>query len=317
MARRLPPLNGLRAFEAAARHMSFTRAAQELAVTQAAISHQIRALEQRLGLKLFLRRNRALFLTEAAQAYLPAVRDAFDMLGLATDRLLAQDRVGAVTVSTTASFATKWLVPRMADFQRANPEIDVRLTTSTELCDFSRDAVDIAIRFGMGKWPGLVSERLVPENVFPVCSPSMLKGPNALRKPADLARATLLHISTYRDDWLLWLTAAGVKGVDHERGPVFDLAMLALQAAIDGAGVALGRTALVEADLKAGRLVQPFDFTLPTEAAYYVVAPAEHLKRPKIRALRDWLLAIAAEGHEQAAAPAAGAVPRRVGGRAR
>ena len=214
MKRTLPPLNGLRAFEAAARHMSFTDAADELSVTQAAISHQVRGLEQRLGLKLFVRRNRSLLLSEAGQAYLPAVRAAFDQLNEATEKLLQKDRGGHLTVTTTASFATKWLVPRLGGFQRANPEIDVRISTGTGLIDFSREDVDIGIRYGRGQWPGLIAERLVGEDVMPVCAPSLVKGPNPLKKPADLKRFTLLHIGSFPDDWQVWLTAAGIKGID-------------------------------------------------------------------------------------------------------
>jgi len=216
MKRSLPPLNGLRAFEAAARHMSFTDAAEELSVTQAAISHQVRGLEQRLGLKLFVRRNRSLLLSEAGQAYLPSVRAAFDQLNEATEKLLQKDRGGHLTVTTTASFATKWLVPRLGGFQRANPEIDVRISTGTGLIDFSREDVDIGIRYGRGQWPGLVADRLVGEDVMPVCAPSLLKGPNPLRKPADLKRFTLLHIGSFPDDWQVWLTAAGIKGIEDK-----------------------------------------------------------------------------------------------------
>ena len=222
MKRSLPPLNGLRAFEAAARHMSFTDAADELSVTQAAISHQVRGLEQRLGLKLFVRRNRSLLLSEAGQAYLPAVRAAFDQLNEATEKLLQKDRGGHLTVTTTASFATKWLVPRLGGFQRSNPEIDVRVSTGTGLIDFCREDVDIGIRYGRGQWPGLVAERLVGEDVTPVCAPSLLKGPNPLKKPADLKRFTLLHIGSFPDDWQVWLTAAGIKGIDASRGVTFD-----------------------------------------------------------------------------------------------
>ncbi|MBM3643169.1 MAG: transcriptional regulator GcvA [Alphaproteobacteria bacterium] len=293
MKRSLPPLNGLRAFEAAARHMSFTEAAHELSVTQAAISHQVRGLEQRLGLRLFVRRNRSLLLSEAGQAYLPPVRAAFDQLHEATEKLLNKDKGGALTVTTTASFATKWLVPRLGGFQRAHPEIDVRIATGTGLVDFAREDVDIGIRYGRGQWPALVAERLVAEDVMPVCAPSLLKGPNALRKPADLKRATLLHIGTFPDDWQVWLTAAGVKGVDATRGVTFDLALAAYQAAMDGLGVALGRQPLVAPDLKAGRLVMPFDFKMSTELAYYLVYPTDAIRRRKIKAFRDWLVPLA------------------------
>ena len=299
MRRALPSLNGLRAFEAAARHLSFTEAANELNVTQAAISHQIRGLEYRLGLKLFIRRNRALLLSEAGQAYLPGIRQAFDLLHEATERLLQKDASGPLTVTTTASFATKWLVPRLAGFQQKHPEIDVRISTSTHLVDFGRDDIDVGIRYGRGHWGGLHAEFLVAEDVFPVCAPSLLKGPKALRKPTDLKNHTLLHVSTFRDDWQVWLTAANVKGVDPSRGVLFDLALASIQAAIDGVGVALGHRPLVAADLKAGRLVAPFDVALPSDSAYYVVAPAERLRRPKIKAFVHWLLESVA--HERAA----------------
>jgi len=293
MKRTLPPLNGLRAFEAAARHMSFTDAAEELSVTQAAISHQVRGLEQRLGLKLFVRRNRSLLLSEAGQAYLPAVRAAFDQLNEATEKLLQKDRGGHLTVTTTASFAMKWLVPRLGGFQRANPEIDVRVSTGTALVDFSREDVDIGIRYGRGAWPNLTAEWLVAEDVMPVCAPSLLKGPNALKKPSDLKRFTLLHTGNFPDDWQVWLTAAGVKDVDASRGVSFDFALAAYQAAMDGLGVALGRNPLVEPDLKAGRLVVPFEFKRSSEFAYYLVYPPEAIRRRKIKAFRDWVVSLA------------------------
>jgi LysR family glycine cleavage system transcriptional activator len=300
MKRSLPPLNGLRAFEAAARHMSFTDAAEELSVTQAAISHQVRGLEQRLGLKLFVRRNRSLLLSEAGQAYLPSVRAAFDQLNEATEKLLQKDKGGNLTVTTTSSFAVKWLVPRLGGFQRSHPEIDVRISTGTSLVDFSREDVDIGIRYGRGQWPNLKAERLVSEDVMPVCAPSLVKGPNGLGKPADLKRFTLLHIGSFPDDWQVWLTAAGVKGVDASRGVSFDFALAAYQAAMDGLGVALGRNPLVEPDLKAGRLVVPFEFKRSSDFAYYLVYPPEAIRRRKIKAFRDWIVSLS-EVAQQAA----------------
>lgn len=292
MKRSLPPLNGLRAFEAAARHMSFTDAAEELSVTQAAISHQVRGLEQRLGLKLFVRRNRSLLLSEAGQAYLPSVRAAFDQLNEATEKLLQKDKGGNLTVTTTSSFAVKWLVPRLGGFQRSHPEIDVRVSTGTSLVDFSREDVDIGIRYGRGQWPNLLAERLVSEDVMPVCAPSLLKGPNGLKKPVDLRRFNLLHIASFPDDWQVWLTAAGVKGVDSSRGVSFDFALAAYQAAMDGLGVALGRNPLVEPDPKAGRLVVPFEFKRSSDFAYYLVYPPEAIRRRKIKAFRDWIVSL-------------------------
>ncbi len=290
MKRWLPSLNGLRAFEAAARHQSFTRAAEELNVTQTAVSHQIRTLEERLGLKLFDRRGRALQLTEAAKNYLPSVRSAFDELHDATERLIRRDGDATLTVSTLTSFAAKWLVPRLGGFQDLHPEISIRIMTSTASVDFDRDDVDVAIRYGRGDWPGLRVDRLIREDIFPVCSPKLLDGPHPLGRPDDLASHTLLHVVGFRDDWQVWLTAAKVDGVDPSAGLRFDLIVNALQAAIDGLGVALGRTALVEGDLATGRLVAPFDISLPIEAAYYVVAPEQTADRPKIEAFRDWLI---------------------------
>ena len=267
---------------------------------QAAISHQVRGLEQRLGLKLFVRRNRSLLLSEAGQAYLPSVRAAFDQLNEATEKLLQKDKGGNLTVTTTSSFAVKWLVPRLGGFQRSHPEIDVRISTGTSLVDFSREDVDIGIRYGRGQWPNLLAERLVSEDVMPVCAPSLLKGPNGLKKPADLKRFTLLHIGSFPDDWQVWLTAAGVKGFDASRGVSFDFALAAYQAAMDGLGVALGRNPLVEPDLKAGRLVVPFDFKRSSDFAYYLVYPPEAIRRRKIKAFRDWIVSLS-EVAQQAA----------------
>src|SRR5580704_2121332 len=225
MALPLPSLNGLRAFESAARHLSFTRAAAELNVTQTAISHQIHRLEQQIGIPLFVRRNRALLLTREAEAYLPSVRTAFEDLRRATARLRRPDREGLITVSTTASLAAKWLVTRVAAFQDANPGIEVRITTSPHLVDFEREEVDIAVRYGRGSWPGLRADWLMAEHIFPVCSPALLKDANPLRSPEDLAHHTLLHTSISREDWQLWLTAAGLPPeIATRRGLTFDQA---------------------------------------------------------------------------------------------
>ena len=297
MTTALPSLNGLRAFEAAARHLSFTRAAAELNVTQTAISHQIRRLEEQLGLRLFLRRNRALQLTREAQTYLPAVRAAFEDLRQATDRLRRPEREGLLTVSTLASLAAKWLLPRVASFQEANPGIEVRLSASTHLVDFRREEVDMAVRYGRGHWPGLRADWLMAEDIFPVCSPSLRDGAKPLRRPEDLAHHTLLHATISREDWQLWLTAAGLPtALAQRRGLNFDQTFMAIQAAIDGLGVALGRTPYVEADIAAGRLVVPFDVVLPAEAGFYIVAPEETADTPKVARFRDWLVASVTPG---------------------
>jgi LysR family glycine cleavage system transcriptional activator len=293
MTARLPSLNGLRAFEAAARHLSFTNAASELNVTQTAISHQIRRLEEELGTRLFVRQNRALALTPEAKNYLPGVRAAFNDLKLATDRLLRRDNDHVLTVSTLASLAAKWLLPRLSSFQEARPGIDVRITTSTALVDFKSGDVDAAIRYGRGHWPGLRSDWLTADQLFPVCSPALLTGDKPLRRPEDLAQWTLLHSSGgYDDDWRLWLTAAGLPAnISKQPGLTFDLILMTVQAAIDGIGVAIGRTSYVEADIAKGRLVVPFDITLPADAGFYLVSPEARADSPKLSAFRQWLVA--------------------------
>ncbi len=293
LRRRLPPLNALRAFEAAARHLSFTRAADELAVTQAAVSHQVKALEEWLGLKLFDRQNRTIYLTRGGQAYLPAVREALDGLAEATRRLTQQDSRGALTVSAVPSFAAKWLVPHLTDFRRRQPEIDVRISANDRLIDFAREDVDLAIRMGGGDWPGLTAIWFMDEDLFPVCSPALLQGPYPLERPEDLAHQTLLH-DDMRQDWTMWLRAAGVEGVDPEPGPGYTDSSMVIQAAVEGQGVALGRSALAAGDLAAGRLVKPFEVRLPASFAYYVVFPPAQAEQPKVKAFTDWLLETAA-----------------------
>ena len=293
MTARLPSLNGLRAFEAAARHLSFTLAASELNVTQTAISHQIRRLEEELGIRLFIRQNRALALTPEARDYLPGVRAAFNDLRLATDRLLRKDDDKVLTVSTLASLAAKWLLPRLTDFQEAHPGIDVRITTSTSLVDFQRDDVDTAIRYGRGQWPGLRADWLMADELFPVCSPSLLRGDKPLRQPEDLKGYPLLHTSNANsDDWRLWLTAAGLPAdIAKQPGITFDMIFMTIQAAIDGIGVAMGRTSYVSDDIAKGRLVVPFKIALPADAGFYLVSPEGRREAPKLAAFRQWMIA--------------------------
>lgn len=299
MNRRLPPLNALRAFEAAARHLSFTKAADELHVTQAAISHQVRALEEYLGIQLFRRQNRAVLLTDAAQLSLPRLREAFDQLAEAVESMAASNPENLLTVSVTPSFAAKWLVPRLDGFRKARPDLEVRLDASTQLVDFGRDNVDVAIRYGAGRYSGLVSEQLMDVEVSPVCSPQLLKGEHPLATPGDLRWHRLLHTdwSSQRGeepDWRMWLLAAGVRDIDWAKGPQFNDWMLAMQAAIEGQGVVLGRSALVANDLAAGRLVRPFNVSVPGKFAYFLVYPEAATKRAKVAAFRDWLTAEAA-----------------------
>ncbi len=291
MSRRLPSLNALRAFEAAARHLSFTRAADELNVTQAAVSHQIKALEEQLGITLFRRLNRALLLTDEGQMLFPGVRDALDSLAEATQRVKAHEAGGPLTVSTLPSFAAKWLVPRMSRFQDCHPEIELRIAAAERLVDFTRDNVDVAIRFGDGGWPGVHAELVAEEAGTPVCSPALL---DRLREPRDLAAFTLLHEEMLPlepfPSWATWLEAAGVTDIDATRGPRFSHTHMMLQAAMDGQGVALSGSLLVDDDIAAGRLVAPFDLKLPSGFAYYLVCPAAAADRPKIKAFWRWVV---------------------------
>jgi LysR family glycine cleavage system transcriptional activator len=299
MSRKLPPLNALRAFEAAARLMSVSKAADELAVTQGAVSHQIKALEDWAGTELLRRSGRGIALTDAGERYATALAPALDQIDLATRRLLASDpRKGWLTVSTMPSFAAKWLVPRLSAFRDRHPEIDVWLSTwwnfaeDLDLSAFTDSDVDLAILYGAGGWPGVAATRFLEEELFPVCAPSYL-ALHPLKTPRDLAGATLLH-DEMRQDWRLWLQAAGVAGVDPERGPGFDDSALLIQAAMAGMGVALGRSALVKADLAAGLLVAPFDLRLQADLAYHLVSRPGTENLPKIKAFRDWLMEEAA-----------------------
>jgi LysR family transcriptional regulator, glycine cleavage system transcriptional activator len=289
MARRLPSLNALKAFEAAARHESVTRAADELHVTQGAVSHQVKGLEDQLALKLFRRERQRLILTEAGKSYLAVVRDAFDRLAAGTERLLKQENAGSLTVTTSPNFAAKWLVHRLGRFALAHPGIDLRISASLHHVDFTGEDIDMAIRHGDGQWPGLHVTRLCNEELFAVCSPNLLRGRNALRTPSDLKRHTLLHLDR-RDDWVKWLEAADASDVDATRGPVFNQASMAIDAAVDGQGVALARTALAAWDLIAGRLVRPFARALAVSYAYWIVCPKATAELPKIATFRRWLL---------------------------
>ncbi|MBU0725354.1 MAG: transcriptional regulator GcvA [Alphaproteobacteria bacterium] len=290
MSRRLPPLTAIRAFEAAARLLSFTKAAQELNVTQAAVSHQVKALEGWLNLPLFRRSSRALFLTDEGQTYLAVVRDCLDKLAEGTHRLQARDKAGRLTVSTFQSFAAVWLVPRLGRFRLQHPEIDVWVAASDAIVDFNQEDIDCGIRYGTGRWPGVKAVRFMTESIFPVCSPKLLNGPHPLRVPEDLVRHTLLHDHMH-EDWRMWLMAAGVADIDSARGPTFSHSSMVLQAAIDGQGVALGRSALMREAIAEGKLVQPFKFSLNAHHSYYFICPEASADRPKVIAFRDWLFA--------------------------
>jgi LysR family glycine cleavage system transcriptional activator len=302
MRRKLPGLGALKTFEAAAHHQSFARAADELGVTPAAVSHLVRELEDQLQLKLFQRSSRVVRLTHDGEILHAAVTDALDRIGDAIARLRSANGKPRLVVTTTPSFATKWLVPRLDRFLQQFPDADVRIDIAERLVDLAREEVDIGIRFGTGNYPGLRVDRLFHETVSPVCSPKLLKGPRRLHQPRDLRHHTLLHVDWQMrgeawPSWQMWMQAAGVTDVDTTRGIHFEHTSFAIQAAIDGQGVALGDASLVVDDLAAGRLVRPFDLTLNAslQFAYYLVSLESAAERSVIRAFRDWILAEAAQ----------------------
>jgi LysR family glycine cleavage system transcriptional activator len=294
MRPRLPPLNNLKAFEAAARHESFTRAAEELCVTQGAVSQQVKALEEGLGIKLFNRERQRLIITEAGRDYLVIVRDALDRIALGTERLLQRQNAGVLTVSTSPDFAAKWLVHRLGHFAEAHSGIDLRVSATLHHVDFAREEVDLAVRHGDGNWPGLDTVQLSDEQLFAVCSPKLLSGRRRLGKPADLLKFPLIHLDN-RDDWTKWLRAVGVDQGEVAHGPVLNRASMVIDAAIDGQGVALARTTLAAWDLINGRLVRPFPDSLALSRTYWIICPKATSNVPKIVTFRNWLLAEAAE----------------------
>jgi LysR family glycine cleavage system transcriptional activator len=308
---RLPPLNALRAFEAAARLLSFKKAAHELHVTPGAVSHQIKLLEEHLGVALFRRLTRALELTSEGQAMLPKVQEGLESLAAAVERVRARQAVAALTVMTPPNFATRWLVPRLGSFTRSHPNLELHVASRPAMidgrengpvapvADAPEDTPIVMVRFGDGRYPGAHVDELFSAVYVPVCSPELMGGEHPLHKPADLRFHTLLHDDTVveegvRPAWADWLESVGVKDVDVARGPHFSDASLALEAAIEGLGVTLAMKPLVQTEIEAGRLVMPFDITVPAAFAYYLVTPETSARNASVAAFRDWLLAEAA-----------------------
>jgi LysR family glycine cleavage system transcriptional activator len=306
---RLPPLNALRAFEAAARLLSFKNAARELHVTPGAISHQVKLLEEHLGVALFRRLTRALELTPEAQAMLPKVQEGLESLAAAVDRVRARQAVAVLTVMAPPNFSARWLVPRLARFTRAHPLLELHLASRSAMIDAhgsgavppegTEDSPLVMVRFGDGHYPGARVDKVFSALYVPVCSPRLLKGEHPLRVPADLRFHTLLHDDTVveegvRPGWTDWLRSVGVEDVDATRGPHFSDASLAVEAAIEGMGVALVLKPLVRAEIEAGRLAVPFDIAAPTSFAYYLVTPEPYADNPHVAAFRAWLLEEAA-----------------------
>ena len=303
--RRLPPLNALRAFEAAARHLNFSRAADELSVTPGAVSQQIQNLEDYVGAALFKRTPKGLLLTDAAQTALPALREAFDRLAEAASLLTAAVDGRRLTLTAPPSFAAKWLVPRLGAFEQGHPQVDVWLSAGIELVDLSAGEVDVAIRYGSGRYPGLEVKRLLGETVIPVISPELLKD-QPLASPEDLKNHVLLHdgspdLDDSCPDWSMWLAARGLRGVDGLRGPRFNQSSLVIEAAANGRGVALAKRTLAQADLDAGRLVAPLQIATAVDFAYYLVHPKAKGRLPQVKAFISWIEA-EARAHEEALA---------------
>ncbi|RJT39647.1 transcriptional regulator GcvA [Mesorhizobium waimense] len=298
MARLLPGTRALRTLEAAARHLNFTRAADELGLTPAAVSHQIKEIEDQLGLVLFTRTSRTIRLTEAGTVLFDAATDALDLLGRAVSRAQKTTRGTALLkITLDAQFATKWLMRRIDDFRRQKPGIELRFDITYDVRDFDRDDVDIGIRFGAGKYPGLCAERLFENVIIPVCSPALLRSGPPLKEPRDLFQHTLAHIEWSRQgvtwpNWRMWMAAAGVDDFDDSRTLVFGSATDATQAALDGNAVALADFAMVANDLSEGRLVRPFALGIKVapEFAYFLVYPVASANDARVVAFKDWIL---------------------------
>lgn len=289
MEHQLPPLNALRAFEATARHLSVKNAADELCVTPGAVSQLVKALELHLGVQLFRRVNRGIFLTDVGQAYLPPVRNAFRQISEATQKVAVPVETGLLTVSATPFFAAAWLVPRLKSFRDAHPDIDLQVLTSNTLADFSRDGVDVAIRHGMGQYPGLASQRVLTVEMVPVAAPALVAEHGKPKKPADLLRWPRVN-DAERKGWRLWFDAQGIDDAGPMRGPSFDDAGLLLQAVLAGQGAALLPAAMMAPEIAQGRLVRLSGVTWLEDFAYYLVCPEGSRDRPKVAAFRDWLL---------------------------
>jgi len=289
MPRRLPPLNSLKSFEAAGRLLSFTRAANELSVTQAAVSHQIKVIEDFLGLSLFIRYPRKLALTEQGRLLLPEVIEAFDKVSNAIGAISQESSSKMISVRLAPSFAAKWLSPRLKYFWLQHPEIDLCLYHAHPAVEFDREQIDIAVTYGKGDWPGVVADPILSLDFYPVCTPAFMSNDRPLSNIDNLRYYSLLHDANY-ECWADWLKLAGLQEINANKGTIIDDTNVLIQAAVDGQGVALGSSTFVQDLLDSGRLIKPFDITLVNEFAYYVVCPEAHLKNPSVQAFKDWLL---------------------------
>ncbi len=291
----LPPLNSLRAFESAGRHLSFSRAAEELSVTPGAISQQIRGLEDFLEIKLFKRRNRSIVLTDAGQIFLPLLSDGFSSISEAVDTVRKSRCDQPLTITAPPSFTSKWLIPRLCKFQSLHPDIDVRIDASSHLVDFVRDDIDVGIRFGDGEYPELESIFLFSFDLIPVCSPQLLTDGKGLGDVSDIRHHTLLHdddrdIDPSCPDWAMWLATAGVDDIDASRGIYFNQGEMIIEAALEGQGIALVSSVMAAGEIESGRLVQPFETRLPVRLRFHLVTSAQKARNPKVAEFRQWIL---------------------------
>jgi LysR family glycine cleavage system transcriptional activator len=286
MTRRLPPLSALRPFEAAARLESFSRAGEELHITHGAVSHQVRALEEHLGAPLFTRHGKRVTLTPAGRAFAERVRAALAQIALAAEMVRPARRDDRLTVSVLPSFASRWLMPRLIRFMEAHPKIEVNVNASVALADFARDGIDLAIRFGAGPWPGLVCEKFLDDEYFPVASPRM-NGGKLPKRPQDLAHVRIMRED--RDYWQKWFEAAGVALDGPLEGPLFNDSTYSLQAAARGEGVALARRSIIGEDLERGTLKRLFKLAVPCRESYWFVSPKETAGTASVKAFKAWM----------------------------
>jgi len=288
--RRLPHLTWLRAFEASARHLSFTNAAQELNLTQAAISKQVKLLEYYLREPLFERKPRSLVLTKVGAAYLPKVRDGFERLAAGTEEVFGLRRSEVLTVRAPVGYSVNWIAPRLKGFFDRHPDTEVRLVSSVWGDQFDNERFDLDIQYGTGRWPGYKADRLTWEVIKPVCAPSLLEGEHAIRKPADLAHHRLLHVLGYEEGWADWLRYAMASGINSGQGLQFDTSLLAFEFASRGGGVALARSSMLGIEIERGRLVEPFSIEAPLKEAFHLISPETGRDHPDAQKFREWMI---------------------------
>ena len=291
----LPPLNSLRAFEAVGRHLSFSKAANELNVTPGAVSQQVRGLEEFLEIRLFKRRNRSIVLTDSGQIFLPLLSDGFSRIVGAVDSVRRSQGDEPLTITAAPSFTSKWLIPRLCKFQAQHPEIDVRIDASSRLVDFVREDIDVGIRFGTGEVEDLDSVYLFSFDLIPVCSPDLKHEGKALQDLSDIRYHTLLHsqdtdFDPSFPDWAMWLATAGVDDVDASRGIFFSQGEMVIEAAIEGQGIALAASVMAAGAIESGRLVQPFETRLPVRLSFHLITTRQKLRSSKIDVFRQWIL---------------------------